>query len=40
MTITSIAVESLKVSPHNVRKSHNKTSFEELKASILTISLF
>jgi ParB family chromosome partitioning protein len=39
MTFTSIDIERLKVSPHNVRKSHNKTSFEELKASILAHGL-
>ena len=39
MTFTSIDIERLKVSAHNVRKSHNKTSFEELKASILAHGL-
>ncbi|MGC2400844.1 MAG: ParB N-terminal domain-containing protein [Acidobacteriaceae bacterium] len=32
--ITAINLDGLKVSPHNVRKSRSKTSFEELKASI------
>jgi len=34
MIITSIALEKLTVSPHNVRKSRSKSSFPDLKASI------
>ena len=34
MPIVSIALEKLRVSPHNVRKSQNKITFEELKASV------
>ncbi|HEX3747653.1 MAG TPA: ParB/RepB/Spo0J family partition protein [Bryobacteraceae bacterium] len=39
MSAVYISLDQLKVSPHNVRKSHDKSSLEELKASILSHGL-
>jgi ParB family chromosome partitioning protein len=39
MTITPIALENLKLSPQNVRKSFSKSGIDEMKASILAHGL-
>lgn len=39
MSIQLIPIEKLKVSPQNVRKSHDKSALDELKASILAHGL-
>src|ERR1700733_11953869 len=39
MTITSIAIENLKRSTDNVRKSFSKSGIDEMKASILSHGL-